>query len=110
MPKTFIRQRRRSKAFESNYFFDCSEKLKKGGDGIRRESKNNNFVGKEKETHKIVGSGGVDFRLDSKLLNAVRDDPLGGLKKSGSLGHITPGVFQGIDDEFLFEIFHGSFK
>jgi len=84
--------------------------VKKGGDGIRGRNKNNNFVGEEKETHKVVGSGAVELRIDSKLLNAVRDDPLSGLKKSGSLGHIASGVFQSIDNEFLFEVFHGSFK
>ena len=84
--------------------------MKKGGDGIRGKDKNNNLVGKEKETHKVVGSGGVDPGINSKLLNAVRDDPLCGLKKSGSLGHIPPGVFEGIDNEFLFEVFHGPFK
>ena len=29
--------------------------MKKGGDGIREKNKNNDFVGKEIETHKIVG-------------------------------------------------------
>ena len=110
MPKRVYRYRIKSNVFKFKVFFDWSEKLKKGGDGIRRESKNNNLVGKEKETHKVVGSGGVDLWIDSKLLNAVRDDPLCGLKESGSLGHIPPGVFEGIDDEFLFEVFHGSFK
>ena len=57
-----------------------------------------------------MGSGGIDLGIDSKLLNTVRDDPLSGFKKSGSLGHIAPGVFQGIDDEFPFEVFHRTFK
>jgi hypothetical protein len=52
---------------------------KEGGNGRRWKDKSNNFVGKREETYKIAGSGSVGLRIDSKFINAVRDDPLGGL-------------------------------
>ncbi len=73
---------------------------------MEEKNKNDRFVGKEKETHKFVGSGAVDLGINLELLNAVRDYPLCGLKKSGSLGHITSGVLEGVDDQFPFEVFH----
>lgn len=67
----------------------------------------NNFVGKRKETYKIVGSGSVDPRIDSKFFNAVRDNPLGGLEKPGGLGHASPRIFKSVNDQLSFKIPHG---
>jgi len=110
MPKELSRQQRKSKVFKSNYFLIEA----RGGDskrvGKRGEFKSNNSVGKKKETDKVVGLGAVGLWINLKFLDAVRDDPFRGLKKSGSLGHIPSGVFEGIDDEFPFEVFHRSFK
>ena len=59
---------------------------------FRKETNNNNYVGKKKETHNIVGLGGVGFWIDLKLFHAIRNYSLRGLKKSGRFGHIASGV------------------
>ncbi len=42
---------------------------------MRDEIKGDNCVGKKNETHKIVGSGAIRLWINSKLLDAVRDNP-----------------------------------
>ncbi len=78
--------------------------------GIRDEIICNNYVGKKGGTDNIVGLETISLGVDSKLFYAVRDDSLCGLEKPGGLGHITPGVFQGVNDEFSFEVVHRSFQ
>jgi hypothetical protein len=70
--------------------------LKKGGDGIREENKNNNFIGKNDETNNIVGSGTIGPWIDSKLSYAVRHNSLRGFQGPGRFGHASSGVFEGI--------------
>jgi hypothetical protein len=65
---------------------------------MESELKNDKFVGENRGTHNLVGLRAIDIRINSKLLYAVRNDPLCGFKKSGCFGHIASGVFQGIDD------------
>jgi hypothetical protein len=65
---------------------------------MREETKNNNYVGKERETHNIVGLGTIRLWIDLKLLYAVRDNPLSGVKQPGRFGHISPGIFKSIDN------------
>jgi len=84
--------------------------MKKGGDGIREKNKNNDFVGKKIETHKIVGLGAIRFWVDSKLFDAVRDNPLRGSQKPGGLGHISSGVLEGVDNQLFLIILNCSFK
>jgi len=47
---------------------------------MREETKDNNYVGKKWETHKIVGLRTISLGVDLKLLHTVGNDPLGGLK------------------------------
>jgi hypothetical protein len=65
---------------------------------MREETKNNNYVGKERETHNIVGLGTIRLWIDLKLLYDVRYNPLRGIKKPGRFGHISPGIFKSIDN------------
>ena len=60
---------------------------------MREEIKNNNFVGKKKETHNIVGLGAISLWINLKLFHTVRDNPLCGLEKPGRLGHIASWSF-----------------
>jgi hypothetical protein len=85
-------------------------RMKKGVEGMEEKNKNNNLVGKEKETHNFVGLGAIRLWIDLKLLYTVRYNPLRGIKKSCRLGHISPGVFQGVDDQLFFKAFHCFFK
>ena len=55
-------------------------------------------------TNKIVGLGAVGLRVDLQFFDAVRDDPLGGLKEPCRLRHVPPRIFQGIDDQLFFKI------
>ncbi len=80
------------------------------GDRIRKEIKSDDFVGKKKESHKIVGLGPIGLWINSKLFYAVRHNPLCGSQESGRLGHISTGVFEGVDDQLLFKVFHRFFK
>ncbi len=76
------------------------------GEGIR----NNNIVGKKKETHNIVGLEGVGFWIDLKPLYTVGDDSLRGLEKSSGLGHITLGVFESINNQLFLVVLNCPFK
>ena len=70
--------------------FGRNEKLKRGQEiEFEVKQENNNYVGKKKETHNIVGLEGVGLRIDLKLFYTVRDYPLCGLEKPGRLGHIA---------------------
>ena len=88
----------KSKGSNSNYFLIEAKSRSEDGNGIREESKSNNFVGKERETHNIVGLGTIRLWIDLKLLYTVRDYPLRGIKKPGRFGHISPGIFKSIDN------------
>ena len=110
MPKRFYRQRMKSKVSESNNFLIETRRCDEEGDGTREEIKNSNFVGKEKETHNIVGLRAIRLWINLKLLYVARYNPLRGFQKPGRFGHVSSGVFEGIDDEFPFEVFHGSLK
>ena len=77
---------------------------------MREETENNNYVGKKKETHNIVGSGAIRLWINSKLFYAVRYNPFRGFQKPGRLGHISSGVFEGIDDQLFLIVLNRPFK
>jgi hypothetical protein len=77
---------------------------------LRGESKNNNYVGKKKETDTIVGLRAISFWVDLKLFHTVRDNPFCGIEKPGRFGHVSSRVFEGIDDQLFFIILNGPFK
>ena len=100
----------KSKVSESNNFSIETRRCDEEGDGRREEIKNNNFVGKEKETHNIVGLGTIRLWINSKLFYAVRDNPVRSLQKPGRLGHVPSGIFESIDDQLFLIALHCSFK
>jgi hypothetical protein len=72
--------------------------------------KSNNCVGKENETHKIVGSGTIRLWINSKPSYAVRDNPLRRFQKPGRLGHVSSGVFESIDDQLFLVVLNCPFE
>jgi hypothetical protein len=93
-----------SKVSESNIFLIETRRCHEGGDGRREELKNNNFVGKKKETHKIVGLRTIRLWINSKLFYTVRYNPFRGFQKPGRLSHVSSGVFEGINHSLPFKI------
>src|SRR4030042_92059 len=77
---------------------------------MREEIKNNNYSVKKEGTHNIVGLRAIGLRIDLELFHAVRDNPFRGSQKPGSLGHVSSGVFERIDDQLPFKILHCRFK
>jgi hypothetical protein len=77
---------------------------------MREELRNNNSVGKKKETHNIVGLEGVGFGLDLEFLHTVGDHPFCGLEKSGGFGHIAAGVFESINNQLFLIVLNCPFK
>jgi hypothetical protein len=110
MPKKFYRQGMKSKVSNSNYFLIEAKSRSEDRNGIREENKSNNFVGKKKETHNFVGLVTIRFRINLKLFYAVGDNSLCGIKKPGRSGHIASRVFKGVDEQFSFEVSHGTFE
>ena len=110
MPKKFYRQGMKSKVSNSNYFLIEAKSRSEDGNGIREENKSNNFVVKKEKTHKVVGLGTIRLWIDSKLFYAVRYNPLSGFQKSCRFGHISPGVFECIDDQFFLVVLNCPFK
>lgn len=84
--------------------------MEKGVEGMEEKNKNDRFVGKEKETHNFVGLGAIRLWIDLKLLYTVRNNPLCGMKEPCGFGHVSSGVFEGINDQFPFKVFHCFFK
>ena len=88
----------KSKVSNSNHFLIEAKSRSGDGNGIREENKSNNFVGKKEKTHNFVGLWVIGLRINLKLLYAVRNNPLRGIKKPGRFGHISPGIFKSIDN------------
>ena len=74
------------------------------------EIRNNNYVGKKKETHNIVGLGAIGLWIDLKFFHIVRDNSLCGLEKSCGFGHIAAGIFEGIDDQLFLVVLNCPFE
>ena len=95
----------KSKVLKSIYFLIKAKVSDDERGGTREETKDNNYVGKKKETHNIVGLGTISLGVDLKLFHTVGDYPLCGLKKSSRFGHIAFRVFEGIDNQLFLNSF-----
>ncbi len=110
MPKTFHGSRMESKVSKSDFFLIEAKGWNENKSEIREGTKKNDFVGNGEKNYRIVGLGTIGLRIDLKFLYTVRDNPLRGVEKSGCFGHVSSGILKGIDDQFLFEVFHCFFK
>ena len=100
----------KSKVLKSNYFLIAASGRDEERDGMRQEIRTNNFVGKKKESHNIVGLGAIGLWVDLKLLYAVGYNSFRGVKKSCGFGHIAAGVFEGIDNQLFLIVLNCPFK
>ena len=110
MPKKFGRQRSKSRPLKSNNISTEPRGLDEEKDRMGGEIKNNNYVGKKRETHNNVGLRAIRLWIDSKLLYAVRYNPLRGVKKPGRFVHVSSGVLEGIDDQLFLIVLNCPFK
>ena len=140
MPKGFYRGRIRFNQLKSSRFGSTRGGGKRIRSGSRNAITSDTYVGKKKRTHIFVGSveghrnvvtilktaesvrvcrtddhwgaalGAIRLWIDPKLLHTVRYNPFRGSQEPCSLGHISPGVLKGVDEQFLFEAFHRLFQ